>query len=39
MAGLSQYDLQQELGKKGLFIHYDVEDMKDGLETLESLRK
>lgn len=39
MAGLSQYDFQQEVGKRGLFIHYDVEDLKDDLKTLESLRK
>ena len=39
MAGLSQYDFQQELGKRGLFIHYDIEDLKDDLKTLESLRK
>lgn len=39
MAGLSQYDFQQELGKRGLFIHYDVEDLRDDLKTLESFRK
>lgn len=39
LAGLSQYNFQQELGKRGLFIHYDLEDLKEDLETLEFLRK
>lgn len=39
MAGLSQYAFQQELGKRNLFIHYDKDDLKEDLETLESLRK
>ena len=38
-AGLSQYSFQQELGKRGLFIHYDTDDLKEDLKTLESLRK
>ena len=38
LAGLSQYSFQQELGKRGLFIHYDEDDLKEDLETLESFR-
>ena len=37
-AGLSQYSFQQELGKRGLFIHYDIEDLHDDIKTLQKLR-
>jgi predicted HTH domain antitoxin len=38
-AELSQYDFQQELGKRDIFIHYDEEDLEEDLKNLASLRK
>lgn len=36
-AGLSQYDFQQELGKRDIFIHYDEDDLQDDLKIITSL--
>lgn len=38
LADLSQYAFQQELGKRDLFIHYDLKDLEEDLDTLKSLR-
>ncbi|MFN7118241.1 MAG: UPF0175 family protein [Saprospiraceae bacterium] len=33
-AGLSQYDFQQELGKRDIFIHYDEDDLQEDIKQL-----
>ncbi len=38
VAGLTQTDFQQELGRRGIPIHYDVEDLRADLRTLAALR-
>lgn len=35
LAGLSQYAFQQQLGKRGLFIHYDKDDLHEDMKTLQ----
>jgi predicted HTH domain antitoxin len=39
IAQLAQQDFQQELGRRGIAIHYDVEDLQADLQTLASLRE
>lgn len=39
IAKLTQSDFQQELGRRGIPIHYDVEDLRSDLRTLASLRR
>ena len=38
IAKLPQSDFQHELGRRGIPIHYDLEDFQDDLRTLASLR-
>ena len=38
IASLMQLDFQQELGRRGIPIHYDVEDLRSDLQTLAALR-
>ncbi|MBM3841558.1 MAG: UPF0175 family protein [Verrucomicrobia bacterium] len=38
IAGMTQSDFQRELGRRGIPIHYDVEDLRADLRTLASLR-
>lgn len=38
IARLTQLDFQQELGRRGIPIHYDVEDLQADLRTLAELR-
>lgn len=35
---LTQSDFQHELGRRGIPIHYDVEDLRADLRTLAALR-
>ena len=37
IAELSQIDFQRELGKRKISIHYDIEDYKQDLQTIEKL--
>lgn len=39
IARTSQLDFQREIGRRGIPIHYDVEDLHADLETLASLRE
>ena len=39
IAGLPQMDFQQELGRRGISIHYDLEDLQADLQTLAALRE
>jgi predicted HTH domain antitoxin len=38
IARISQLDFQRELGRRGISIHYDVEDLQADLRTLAALR-
>jgi predicted HTH domain antitoxin len=38
IAKLTQSDFQHELGRRGIAIHYDVEDFHADMRTLEALR-
>ena len=38
IARFTQSDLQRELGRRGIPIHYDVEDFRADLHTLAELR-
>ena len=38
IARLTQLDFQKELGRRGIPIHYDVEDLEADLQTLAALR-
>ena len=38
IARMTQADFQRELGRRGIPIHYDVEDLRADLRTLASLR-
>ena len=38
IARLTQSDLQRELGRRGIPVHYDVEDFRADLRTLAALR-
>jgi len=35
--GLTVIEFQHELGKRGLFINYDVEDFQSDIQTLQSM--
>ena len=37
LAGLTQIEFQKEMGKRGVFIKYDLEDLKEDLEALKYL--
>lgn len=39
IANVTQSDFQRELGRRGIAIHYDVEDLRADLQTLKSLRR
>jgi predicted HTH domain antitoxin len=39
IARMTQLDFQQELGRREIPIHYDVEDLQADLRTLAELRK
>ena len=39
IARLTQLEFQQELGRRGIPIHYDVEDLQADLQTLAALRE
>jgi len=39
IARLTQADFQQELGRRGIAIHYDLEDLQADLRTLGGLRQ
>lgn len=36
---LTQLDFQRELGRRGIPVHYDVEDLEADLQTLAVLRE
>jgi predicted HTH domain antitoxin len=38
IAGISQTEFLQELGRHGICVHYDVEDFEEDLKSLRSLR-
>ena len=35
----SQADFQKELGRRGISIHYEVQDLREDVETLAALRE
>ena len=37
VAQLTQLDFQRELGRRGIPIHYDIEDLQSDLRTLAAL--
>lgn len=39
LAGLKQIEFQRELGRRGEFINYDVDDLEEDLRNLESFKK
>ncbi len=39
IARLTQLEFQRELGRRGISIHYDVEDLQADLRTLATLRE
>jgi predicted HTH domain antitoxin len=39
IARLTQLDFQRELGRRGISLHYDVEDLQDDLRTLTAPRE
>jgi predicted HTH domain antitoxin len=39
IARLTQLDFQKELGRRGIPVHYDVEDLEADLQTLAALRE
>ncbi|HWF20210.1 MAG TPA: UPF0175 family protein [Verrucomicrobiae bacterium] len=39
IARVTQMDFQKELGKRGIPIHYDVEDLQSDLRNLAALRE
>ena len=39
LAGVSQTQLLKELGRRGICVHYDVEEFEQDLGTLEALRR
>jgi predicted HTH domain antitoxin len=39
IARQTQLDFQLELGRRGIPVHYEVEDLRDDLETLSALRE
>ncbi|MBI3848792.1 MAG: UPF0175 family protein [Verrucomicrobia bacterium] len=39
IARLTQLDFQRELGRRGIALHYDVEDLQADLRTLAALRE
>jgi predicted HTH domain antitoxin len=39
IAGISQSEFLRELGRRGICVHYDVEEFEQDLQTLEKLRR
>ena len=39
LAGLDLISFQKELAKRDIYIHYDIEDFRSDVETLEKLDK
>ncbi|MBO0862000.1 MAG: UPF0175 family protein [Chloracidobacterium sp.] len=39
LAGMSQWQFQQLLGSRGIYIHYRVDDFEADLRTLEEMRR
>ena len=39
VARMAQLDFQRELARRGLPVHYDVEDLQADLQTLAALRE
>ena len=39
LAGIGQLDFQRVVGGRGIPVHYDVEEFRQDLTTLEELRK
>jgi predicted HTH domain antitoxin len=39
IAGLTQLEFQRQLGLRGIALHYDVEDLRADLDTLDALRE
>ncbi len=39
IARLTQLDFQKELGRRGISVHYDLEDLQNDLRTLAALRE
>lgn len=39
IARMTQSDFQRELGRRGISIHYDVDDLRADLRTLAALRR
>ena len=38
IAGTTQSDFQRELGRRGISVHYNADDLRSDLATLASLR-
>jgi predicted HTH domain antitoxin len=39
LAGMSQWQFQQLLGSRGIYIHYGLDDFEADLRTLEEMRR
>jgi predicted HTH domain antitoxin len=39
LAGISQGELQKELGSRGIAAHYDLDDLADDLKTVADLKR
>lgn len=39
IAGISQSELLHELGRRGIWVHYGVDDFEQDLKTLENFRR
>ncbi len=39
IARVTQLDFQREIGRRGISIHYDIEDLQADLRTLAALRE
>ncbi|HEY1663964.1 MAG TPA: UPF0175 family protein [Verrucomicrobiae bacterium] len=39
IAGVSQTQFLQELGRHGICVHYDLAELEEDLQTLEKLRR
>ncbi len=39
IARLTQFDFQRELGRRGIPVHYDLEDLQADIRTLTALRE
>lgn len=39
IARIPQLDFQRELGRRGILVHYDLDDLQSDLKTLAALRE